>query len=91
MPWSKRGTLAHVAYPEPGTSPAAREDTSDPRGNPEEGGWAKASESVNVGDGTFSTLAASGIIIRMKIVIRNRSGSKAKVGVRFGLANLNLQ
>ena len=85
MPWSKRGTLAHVAYPEPGTSPAARGDTPDPRGNPVEGGWAR--ESANVGDGTFSTLAASGIIMRMKIVIRNRSGSKAKVGVRFGLVN----
>ena len=30
-------------------------------------------ESANVGDGTFSTLEASGIKIRMNIVIRNRS------------------
>ena len=75
--------------PSQGRPTAARGDTSDPRGtrNPREDEWAK--DSANVGDGTFSALAASGtIVIRVNIAIRNRCRSKAKFSVWFELVNL---
>ena len=62
-----------------------RQTPEKTKGSLRESGWAK--ESTDVGDGTFSTLAASGIIIRMSIVIRNRKGSKEEVDGRFELVN----